>query len=165
MTVEFEIALKEDLPEIVKIYNETIDSRMATADTKYVTVEERQEWFQAHQEPTRPLWVIKVRGVIAGWISFSSFYGRPAYLHTVEISIYIDQSFRGMHLGRKAIKFAEEQAPKLEINRIMAFIFAHNLPSIGLFKSENYEKWGTLPQIAEMDGQLDDLTIMGKHLK
>ncbi|MBZ5943236.1 GNAT family N-acetyltransferase, partial [Weissella cibaria] len=74
---------------------------MATADTKYVTVEERQEWFQAHQEPTRPLWVIKVRGVIAGWISFSSFYGRPAYLHTVEISIYIDQSFRGMHLGRK----------------------------------------------------------------
>lgn len=73
--MEFEIALKEDLPEIVKIYNETIDSRMATADTKYVTVEERQEWFQAHQEPTRPLWVIKVRGVIAGWISFSSFYG------------------------------------------------------------------------------------------
>lgn len=164
LTIKFEIAKRKDLSEIIRIYNETIESRMATADTKSVTVQQRQGWFEEHQTPDRPLWIIKVGDKIAGWVSLGSFYGRPAYQHTVEISIYIDQEFRGMHLGRKAVQFAEYQAPILNIDNIMAFIFTHNTASIGLFSSEGYQKWGQLPQIAEMDGNLYDLTIMGKHL-
>lgn len=165
MDIQFKIAKQKDLSEIVRIYNETIPKKMATADTKPVSVKDRQPWFEAHQQVNRPLWVIRTNDQrIAGWISFGDFYGRPAYQHTSEISIYIDQKFRGQHLGRRALHFAEEQAPSLKINNILAFIFSHNTPSIGLFKSEGYEEWGLFPQVAEMDEKLYSLTIMGKKL-
>ncbi|WP_339382997.1 GNAT family N-acetyltransferase, partial [Klebsiella aerogenes] len=62
---------------------------MVTADTMPVTVESREEWFNEHNPGKRPLWVIEnPSGEIIGWVSFQSFYGRPAYDATVEISIY-----------------------------------------------------------------------------
>lgn len=45
-----EFACKEDLPDIVDIYNSTIAGRMVTADLEPVTVESRIPWFEAHQE-------------------------------------------------------------------------------------------------------------------
>lgn len=38
----------EDLPDIVDIYNSTIPGRMVTADTEFVTVEDKLDWFYAH---------------------------------------------------------------------------------------------------------------------
>lgn len=78
----------EDLPVIVDIYNSTIPSRMVTADTKPVTVEERLAWFKEHNTSKRPLWVVEYEDEICGWVSLQSFYGRPAYNATAEISIY-----------------------------------------------------------------------------
>ena len=43
------LATINDLPEIVAIYNATIPGRLATADTKAVTVESKMDWFYKHQ--------------------------------------------------------------------------------------------------------------------
>ena len=43
------LAQREDLPEIVAIYNSTVASRQATADLQPVSVAEREAWFAAHQ--------------------------------------------------------------------------------------------------------------------
>ncbi|MGX7015102.1 GNAT family N-acetyltransferase [Vagococcus silagei] len=45
----FKIAEFNDLPEIVRIYNQTISTRMATADLDPISVESRYEWFEQHQ--------------------------------------------------------------------------------------------------------------------
>ncbi|WP_240894440.1 GNAT family N-acetyltransferase [Parapedobacter sp. SGR-10] len=88
------------MKRIVDIYNSTISSRMVTADTEPVSVESRQKWFDEHNTTNRPLWVIENNtNQIIGWISFQSFYGRPAYDATVEISIYLDETQRGKGLG------------------------------------------------------------------
>src|SRR6266571_1788904 len=73
------VARREDLPQIVDIYNSTIPSRLVTADTEPVSVESRVRWFNEHSADSRPLWVVEVYGRNSGWLSFSSFYGRPAY--------------------------------------------------------------------------------------
>jgi L-amino acid N-acyltransferase YncA len=164
MEIKFEIAQLNDLSEIVRIYNQTIPGRMATADTIPVTVAQRRPWFEAHQNPKRPLWVIKNQSEIIGWVSLGDFYGRPAYQPTTEISIYIDQKYQGHQLGQRAIQFAEKQAKTLAIETILAFIFAHNQPSLKLFSKLGYQKWGELPQVAKMDNQFFDLIIMGKRL-
>ena len=39
------LAKPDDLTAIVAIYNETIPSRMVTADTEEVTVADKQPWF------------------------------------------------------------------------------------------------------------------------
>ncbi len=154
-----------DLNDIVTIYNSTIASRMVTADTLAVTVESRKRWFENHDAKQRPLWVLENEGgVIVAWVSFQSFYGRPAYDGTVEISIYISEQQRGRGLGRQILKYSMEQAPIFGIKTILGFIFAHNLPSIQLFMSLGFTVWGNLPRIAEMDTKEYDLLILGKRI-
>lgn len=159
----FEKAAREDLEDIVAIYNQTIPSRMVTADTEYVSVQSRVDWFNAHHD-ARPLYVLKEQGKVVGWVSFKSFYGRPAYDQTVEVAVYLCESVRGRGLGKQCLQFIEQQARRLQISSLVAFIFSHNIVSLKLFEKAGFIKWGELPQVAKMDGQLYSLTILGKSL-
>lgn len=157
-------ATEVDLPAIVAIYNAAIPTRMATADLESVSVESRLNWFQGRSPSQRPLWVVEVEGVVAGWLSFQSFYGRPAYSKTAEISIYIAPSFQRCGLGRQLLAQAIQKSPSLGIKTLISFIFAHNQPSLKLFKTFGFKPWGHLPNIAELDGIERDLVIMGLRI-
>jgi len=157
-------AIIEDLPDIVSIYNETIEGRMVTADLEPVTTDSRLPWFDAHNPGTRPLWVVEEGGNIIAWASFQSFYGRPAYRHTAEVSIYITKDAQGKGLGKKLLEKAMAECPKLEINNLLGFIFGHNVPSMNLFRKYGFEPWGNFPGVAILDGIERDLIIMGKKL-
>ncbi|WP_334314190.1 GNAT family N-acetyltransferase [Aneurinibacillus sp. Ricciae_BoGa-3] len=153
-----------DLSAIVEIYNSTIAGRMVTADTEPVCVESRKKWFDDHSPTFRPLWVVEYHGEICGWISFQSFYGRPAYHATAEISIYIHENYRGKRIGKYIMQQAIDACPKLGIKTLLGFIFGHNRPSLDLFASFGFEKWAHLPNVAELDGVERDLIILGKRV-
>lgn len=164
-TLSFRDALITDLPNIVDIYNSTVSSRMVTADTEIVPVESKVQWFHEHNNLTRPLYVIQnEQQAIIGWLSFQSFYGRPAYDGAAEVSIYLDEKVRGKGIGRKTLRYAIEKAPTLKIDSILAFIFAHNIPSINLFLQEGFQEWGNFPDIAVLDGVHRSLLILGRKV-
>ncbi len=158
-------ALESDLPAIVDIYNSTIPGRMVTADTEPVTSESRMEWFRAHKKGVRPLWVVEENGQMAGWLSFQSFYGRPAYRATVEVSVYVSDGVRRTGIGSTLLRRAIEYAPEMGVKTLMGFIFAHNEPSLRLFKKFGFTQWGYYPKIADLDGVERDLIIMGLRIK
>ncbi|WP_432460250.1 MULTISPECIES: GNAT family N-acetyltransferase [unclassified Agarivorans] len=164
MSFQFRLALESDLPCIVDIYNSIIESRQVTADTKPQTVASRLDWFKQHQKPQRPLYVIEQHGETIAWLSFSDFYGRPAYQHSAEISLYLAEQHRGKGLGKAILQAAEPIAKTLEIEILLAFIFSHNTPSLALFDKLAYQLWGQLPSVARMDQQTYNLTILGKQL-
>jgi L-amino acid N-acyltransferase YncA len=175
----------EDLPAIVEIYNSSIAGRMATADLEPVTVSSRVDWFNAHNH-RRPIWTILVprgfsslrdasrtRGFananevddkIGGWLSLRSFYGRDAYQHTAEVSIYVWQDYHRQHLGDRLLTHAIATCPSLDLNTLVGFIFGHNQPSLNLFKKHEFQQWGFLPQIAELNGTERDLVILGRKI-
>ena len=158
------IARESDLKDIVAIYNSTVPTRLATADTEPVTVESKLEWFKQHSSDSRPLMVHEQDGKIAAWVSLQSFYGRPAYQGTAEISIYVAEAFRHQGLGRQLLEEALEMTEGLGIKHVVGFIFSHNAPSLKLFRSLGFEEWGRLPDIAEMDGKEYSLSILGKRV-
>ena len=162
----FRDATLDDLPKIVEIYNSTVASRLVTADLESVSVESKLVWFHQHNSEFRPLWmVLDSEKNTVGWVSFQDFYGRPAYQKTAEISIYIDENFRDKGFGRQILELSIEKCPSLGIENLLAFIFAHNLPSLTLFEKFGFELWGNLKNIAEMDGEKRSLIILGKTIK
>ncbi len=163
-TCTFRDATAGDLPRIVEIYNSTIASRMVTADTEPVSVSSRQKWFEEHHADKRPLWVVEKDNQMVGWVSFQSFYGRPAYDATVEISIYLDPQHRGKGLGKEILQYSIDRAPQFGVKTLLGFIFAHNEPSLKLFHHFGFEDWGTLPNIASLEGQERGLIIVGKRI-
>lgn len=162
--ITFRDASLEDLSIIIDIYNSTIPSRMVTADTEPVTIKDRLDWFHAHNPEKRPLWIVEYDSKICGWVSLQSFYGRPAYNATAEISIYLHEHFRGKGLGKKILKKVMMECPKLEIETLLGFIFGHNKSSLRLFQSVGFEKWAHLPEVANLDGIKRDLLILGKKI-
>lgn len=175
MSIHIRDATLDDLAAIVAIYNSTIASRSVTADLEPVTVESRLRWFHAHGAAHRPLWVAEQTerddrderdgaGRVIGWLSFSDFYGRPAYARTAELSIYLDECARGRGLGRQLLEQALEAAPGLRIDTALGFIFGHNAPSLALFRRAGFEDWGMLPRVAVLDGVERDLVILGKRI-
>lgn len=154
-------AHETDLPEIVAIYNASIPGRMATADLEPVSVESRVIWFSEHIPSYLPLWVMEVDKAICGWLSFQSFYGRPAYQATAEISIYVAPTYHRRGVGRQLLSRAIRTSPSLGLKTLLGFIFAHNQPSLQLFESLGFQRWGYLPKVAELDGVERDLEIVG----
>jgi L-amino acid N-acyltransferase YncA len=163
--MQFRNATREDLPEIVAIYNTTIAGRMVTADTEPITVESRNHWFDIHNPERRPLWMVSDNeGNTIGWVSFQSFYGRPAYNGTAEISIYLHEDQRGKGYGKAILQYAMSQCESIEVHTLLGFIFAHNAPSIRLFEQLGFTRWAHLPNIAVLDGVERSLDILGKRI-
>ena len=152
------LARREDLPEIVAIYNSTIASRQATADLLPVSVAERETWFAAHQRENRDA----VSGCLMAWASLSDYYPRAAYNRTVEVSVYVDARHRGAGLGKWLLGEIIRRAPALGVHQLIAVVFAHNAPSLALFGGLGFAEWGRLPAVCELDGVLADVVVLGK---
>ena len=157
-------ATEADLPAIVEIYNAAISSRRATADTEPVSIESRSGWFREHHPDHRPLWVAVDNGTVIGWLSFQSFYGRPAYQATAELSVYVSPSKHGRGMGHALVAKAIEYAPRLGLKTLLGFIFGHNDASLRLFEGFGFQRWALLPGVAELDGTARDLVIVGRRL-
>lgn len=164
MSPAHRLARFDDLPAIVAIYNSTVASRMVTADTEPVSVASRHAWFAEHTPEKRPLWVLESSAGILGWLSYSNFYGRPAYAGTAEISIYLHQDARGKGLGRYLLNQAIAFAPEIGVHTLLGFIFGHNQASLKLFECFGFERWGVLPCVATLDDIERDLLILGKRV-
>lgn len=164
MNYQLRLAQRDDLQIIVSIYNDTIASRQVTADVSPVTEAERIPWFEAHQQVTRPLYVVTQAKRVIGWFSLSDFYGRPAYNGFAEVSIYLDPQVRGQGIGRQLLQDIEPIALKCGVRDLLGIIFSHNHVSIKLFASQGYQHWGELPYVAKMDESEYSVTLMGKRL-
>jgi len=167
-------ASKEDLAEVLAIYNQSIPGKQATANLTLVTLEERTAWFDEHLDSsTRPIYVVKAlpegdadrqstKLPIVAWGSFSDLYARTAYHISTEISIYLNQDYQSKGLGSLLTRWMLTQAPSLGIRNIVALIFAHNQPSLGLFRKLGFEQWGYMPEVCDMDGFIADVVMLGK---
>ncbi|MGX4763042.1 GNAT family N-acetyltransferase [Holzapfeliella sp. JNUCC 72] len=163
--VNFRLAEKSDLPEVVRIYNQGVLTLKAAPDVNVVTVEEKVDWFNQHLGTNHPLWLmVNSYGNVMGWVSLSKMYDRMVYDISVEISIYIDEAFQGKGLATQAIAFSEQQARKLGYQNIVALIFSHNEASKHLFEKNKYAHYGQYPDIATIKDKIVSVDIYGKKI-
>jgi phosphinothricin acetyltransferase len=154
-------ATPDDLPEVVAIYNATVAGRTATADTEPVSVASRRAWFDEHGPERRPLWVLPDEQGICAWVSFSDFYGRPAYGATAEVSIYLADRAQGRRLGSALLDEAIRRAPGLGLTTLLGFVFSHNVASLRMLDRAGFARWGHLPDVAVLDGRPVSVDIVG----
>ncbi len=158
------IATERDLPAIVGIYNAAVPGRMATADAEPVTVESRREWFAEHTPDRHPLWVDEREGEIAGWLSLGTFYNRPAWDITAEVSVYVALAHQREGVAAALLETAIAAAQALGLRVLIGIIFGHNEPSLALFKRFGFEQWGFMPGATELDEVERDVVFVGRRV-
>ncbi len=157
-------ATEDDLSDIVEIFNVAVATRTSTAILEPVTIQERRPWLEEHSADHYPLWVWEVEKRVAGWLSFQPFMPRSAYRGTAEISVYVHADFHRHGVARRLLEEALAFGPELQLTALIGLILGHNKPSLELFESLGFERWGLLPKVTRLEGKERDIVIVGKNL-
>ena len=159
------LANGNDFSQIVQIYNHAVDEKFATADTAYVTIDSKKNWFEQHSSQTYPIYVAEENGKLVGWCSLSPHRpGRKALSSVAEISYYIHKNHRRKGIANLLITYTIEKAKQLGFKNLITILLDLNKPSIYILEKFGFEKWGHLPGIAEIDGVICGQFIYGKKL-
>ena len=119
-----------DWLEVSRIYQEGMDTNLATFQFDCPSWE---EWNASHLKDCRL--VIMNDGMILGWAALTAVSGRCVYAGVAEVSIYIDQDFRGRGAGKvlllELIRCSEENG----LWTLQSGIMQENKASICLHES------------------------------
>ncbi len=162
-TLTIRPADETDLPAIVAILNAAIATRTATAQLDPVDVDDRRAWLDAH-DARHPVWAALDEDGLAGWLSVLPWSERAAYAGTAELSVYVAPNRQGRGVGRKLVRHAIAEAPRLAIEAYVARIFTNNPASLRLFERFDFQRWGVMRGVARLDGALRDVAILGRHV-
>ena len=150
-------AKKEDLKELLDIYNYEVEHGVATFDLETKTLEEREEWFYSHNVDNHPLIVAEIDGNIAGYASLSSYREKEAYKSTVELSIYIGVSYRKKGVATALMDSILDEAKRDErTHTVISVITSGNEGSKKLHEKFGFEFCGTLNEVVIKFGEYRD---------
>lgn len=158
-------ATQDDWERIIEIYNQAVLEGEKTADTEPVTIEERKDWLSLHLNKRYPILIAEKKSQIVGWCSLSPHRpGRKALEKTAEISYYIHTNYRRQGIASTLITASIETAKQNGITNLFSILLDINKHSITILEKFGFEKWGHLPNIAEINGKVCGQFIYGKNI-
>ena len=159
-------AQPQDLPRMVDIYNQAILAQNATGDMHPFSVEERKDWFSKFSQDEFPVYVAEQQGSVVGYCYLSPYRpGRQAMARVAEISYYVDYDLHRQGIGEALMEFTIAEARRLQKEVLLAILLDINLPSIRLLEKFNFQRWGHLPEIIQLEKQRCGHVIYGLDLK
>ncbi|MBD0382814.1 GNAT family N-acetyltransferase [Paenibacillus sedimenti] len=156
-------AVEADVPFMLTIYNEVIRKSAATFDLEVQSLEQRLDWF-AKFDDRHPLLVAEVEGKVAGYCGILPFRQKPAYSHTVEVSIYIDELMQGKGIGRILLQEILELAKSIDHHVIIAGIVGENKGSVRLHEKLGFTFVGTFREVGYKFGEWHDISFYQRFL-
>lgn len=151
-------AKPEDLEQLKNIYNDAVLHTVATFDTEVKDDANRLQWFREHEVSPYVIFVEEKEGVICGYASLSRYHDRKAFDKTVEISIYIDEGFRGQGIGKALMAHTLEYAKAHpDIATVVSLVTGENATSIHLHELFGFVYCGQLKNVGYKHGRWLDL--------
>ena len=164
MNIRF--AKKDDLSELVEIYNQAIVAGEKTAHTSPFTTEQRLTWFEQYCNDARPMLVAANGLSIIGYLTLSPYRaGRQALSTTSEISYYVRFEYHKQGVATNLVARAIDLCPSRGIKHLLAILISSNQGSIKLLEKFGFEQWGCLPNIVEFGGNKLNHLYYGKSIE
>lgn len=147
-----------DLEQLKNIYNDAILHTVATFDTEVKDDANRMQWFCEHEMEPYVIFVEEREGCVCGYASLSQYRDRKAFDRTVEISIYIDEAYRGQGIGRALMQHTLDFAKAHpDIVTVVSLVTGENEVSIRLHEVFGFEYCGQLKRVGWKHGRWLDL--------
>lgn len=149
-------ATPADAERIAQIYNEGIEDRVGTFETRPRTPDDVKAWFDARH----PIVVVEEDGAIVAFASTSTYRARECYAGIAEFSVYVARQGRGKGAGRFAMHALIDRAKSAGIWKLVSRIFVENTASRRLMASMGFREVGIYEKHGKLDGQWRDVVIV-----
>ncbi|MDN5204490.1 N-acetyltransferase family protein [Fulvivirgaceae bacterium BMA10] len=150
--------IKEDWPEVARIYQEGMDTGEATFETK---VPDWETWEMNHPEDRRLVAVEKDQ--IIGWVSLSPVSHRPVYRGVSEVTVYVDKHHWGKGVGKRLLSNIVTLSESLGIWTLQAVIFPENYTSVQLHQQYGFREVGRREKIGQRNGIWRDTVLLERR--
>ena len=120
----------EDWPAVARIYQEGMDTTLATFQTECPSWE---EWNAVHLPRCRLVAVLD--GAVAGWVALSVYSSRSVYAGVAHLSIYIGAEARGIGVGKALLTALILASEAAGFWTLQSGIMENNAASIALHAS------------------------------
>jgi phosphinothricin acetyltransferase len=154
------LATPNDAPFLAAIYNEGIEDRVATFETRPRSADDVRGWF----DDRHPIVVVEQGGQIVAFASTSTYRPRDCYAGIAEVSVYVARQFRRRGAGRVALNELIKQAKAKGFWKLVSRVFPENQASRTLIQSLGFREVGIYERHGKLDGRWRDVVIVELHL-
>ena len=161
MNIIIREAEKEDLPELIRIWNEVVEDGMAFPQKDLLDEKTGSEFFSSMYTAA----AVADGKVVGLYILHPNNIGRIG--HIANASYAVDRNIRGQHIGEKLVLDCLKQGSLLGF-RILQFnaVVATNVHAIHLYERLGFQKLGVIPGGYFMDdGHYEDIILYYHLLK
>lgn len=150
---------KEDWKSVADIYQEGIDTQIATFQTE---VPEYEAWDQSHIKECRL--VAETNEEIVGWTALSPVSSRCVYKGVAEVSIYIKREHRGNRIGEMLLQRLFIESEREGYWTLQSGIIELNKASIALHTKSGFRMVGYREKIAkDRQGNWQNTVLMERR--
>lgn len=153
-------ATAADAESIARIYNEGIEDRVATFETRLRSAEDARAWLDG----VHPIVVVEEAGRVVAFASTSTYRPRDCYAGIAEASVYVSRDYRRRGAGRIALEALIQAAKQAGFWKLLSRIFPENTASRGLVRLLGFREVGVYEKHGQLDGQWRDVVIVERLL-
>jgi phosphinothricin acetyltransferase len=147
-------AVLGDVPAMMAIYNHYVETSHATFDIAPVSLDNRRVWFGHFGErgPFRLL-VAERAGQVVGYAGSGQFREKPAYVTSVEMTVYVHPEARGLGVGARMYERLFKVLAGEPIHRAYAGVTLPNPASLALHRRFGFRDVGIYDEVGFKLGQ------------
>lgn len=147
-----------DWPEVRAIYEEGIETGLATFETE---APEWDEWNDSHLEDCR---IVAVDGSkVLGWAAMSPVSDRCVYGGVAEVSVYVSAAAQGRGVGKLLLTRLSRESERKGYWTLQAGIFTENEASIALHKACGFREIGVRNRLGKLLGTWRDVLLLERR--
>jgi phosphinothricin acetyltransferase len=154
------LATPDDAPTIARIYNEGIEDRISTFETRLRTADDVRKWFDG----AHPAVVVEEDGQALGFAATSVYRARECYAGVAEFSVYVARAARGRGVGRLAMEALIAAAEQAGFWKLLSRVFPENTGSRALLRACGFREVGIYEKHGKLHGQWKDVVIVERLL-
>ena len=145
-----------DAEAIARIYNQGIEERIATFETRPRAGGEIREWFDGGH----PIVVVEEGGAVISFANTTAYSSRRCYSGVAEFSVYTAREARGLGAGAMAMEALISAAEQAGFWKVTSRVFVENEPSRKLLLSLGFREVGVHEKHARLDGVWRDVVVV-----
>lgn len=154
------LATSADASAIAAIYNQGIEDRVGTFETRLRAPDDILAWFDG----IHPIVVVEDGGRVVAFAATSTYRPRECYAGVAEFSVYVAREARGHGAGRAAMQALIEAAQAAGFWKLLSRVFVENAASRRLLQSVGFREVGIYQRHAQLDGVWRDVVIVERLL-
>jgi phosphinothricin acetyltransferase len=153
-------ARADDLEALNDLYNHYVCNSHVTFDIEPITMKQRAEWFTHYGHSGRHRLLVAVRnGALLGYTATSPYRPKPAYVTSVETSVYLAPEACGQGIGAALYARLFAALAGEDIHRAYAGIAMPNPGSVALHERFAFTQVGYFSEQGRKFGRYWDVAL------